>query len=55
MTAVGVRLVLLAHCPLCGHQVMIRMSDPAPVVGLSPRDPLNGFAGWSAFLSVIAS
>jgi len=26
----------------------VTMQDPAPVVGLSPRDPLNGFAGLSA-------
>jgi len=26
---------------------VITMRDPAPVVGLSPRDPLNGFAGQS--------
>ena len=24
------------------------MEDPAPVIGLSPRDPLNGFAGLCA-------
>jgi len=27
----------------------VTMHDPAPVVGLSPRDPLNGFAGLSAY------
>jgi len=34
--------LLPAHC---GHQVLVTMPDPAPVVGLSPRDPLNGFTG----------
>lgn len=47
--------VVFVHNSISAYGVGINsvtMRDPAPVVGLSPRDPLNGFAGLLAWHTV---
>lgn len=53
-------MTVSSHLAAAAWALNVTMHDPAPVVGLSPRDPLNGFAEmwyhvflWALFSSFL--